>query len=169
MVLKHALLDVTAIHVHDVLTWMYESLSGDYTKTTGAGKWLNDSAYMLVWSVIGRLTVRACIPFALTMLTIHLQFIHILQYGRLRTQVQQEDSGGHLIIKRKTAICWIHYVHLSKGTIFISKLWYIPISHENVEHVAMTNPNKTWAEMDDRFLSNSCIICRPVPITTVES
>ena len=42
-------------------------------KDCGAGKWLNARLYVLVWSVIGRLMVRAsCLLLALTPLKIHL-------------------------------------------------------------------------------------------------
>ena len=50
---------------------MFTCVNHHYQK--GAGKWLNADSCMFVWSVIGRLMVHTSpLPFALTVLTIHL-------------------------------------------------------------------------------------------------
>ena len=56
---------------------MYDFIHTHWYNTIviAVGKWLKAGAYVLVWSVIGRLMVRVTfVPFALTMLTIHSLF-----------------------------------------------------------------------------------------------
>ena len=54
------------------MTYKGISTKGGYPEIMGARKWVSSSAYVLAWSVIGRLMIHASsVLFPLTMLTIH--------------------------------------------------------------------------------------------------